>query len=119
MQSPEASALVTVWTEDSGIVMQNELPHLTGGKGSGGSIEVLAVEEGTWGDRISVEILEGSLDPEDGFNLVVRYKGEVVEIFKDLSLSESSARYVEMIVNERSEFVTVEVLDPLSILKCY
>ena len=114
MQSAEASALVTAVTSDTGIVEHNEPPHLTGGEGSGGSIEVRAIEEGTWGDRLSIEILEGSLDPENSFNLVIRYKGEVVEIFKDLSLSESSSRNVEMIVNERSEFVTVEINDPMS-----
>lgn len=41
-----------------------------------GSIEVRAIEEGTWGDRLTIEVLEGSLDPENSFNLIVRYKGE-------------------------------------------
>jgi phage tail sheath protein FI len=74
------------------------------------SLRVLAVNEGVWGDQLSVSIEDGTLDPANHFNLVVRLKGSVVEVFKDLSMDESMANHVELLINDRSEFITVEDL---------
>jgi phage tail sheath protein FI len=74
------------------------------------TLRVLAVNEGTWGDGLSVSIEDGTLDPANHFNLVVRFKGEVVEVFKDLSMDEAKANHVELMINDRSDFITVEDL---------
>jgi hypothetical protein len=74
------------------------------------TLRVLAVNEGAWGDRLSVSIEDGSLDPANHFNLTVRFKGDVVEVFKVLSMDESKANHVELAINDRSDFITVEDL---------
>ena len=48
------------------------------------ALRIEAVNEGVWGDRLSVSIEDGSLDPANHFNLVVRHKGDVVEVFTRL-----------------------------------
>ena len=78
------------------------------------TLKVRAADEGTWGERLSVQVEDGSLDPTGAFNLVVRHKGEVVEVFKDLSLDEAAPNHVELVVNERSDFITVEDLGTVS-----
>lgn len=74
------------------------------------SLRILAVDEGAWGDQLSVSIEDGTLDPANHFNLVVRFKGNVVEVFKDLSMDESKASHVELLINDRSDFIIVEDL---------
>jgi Bacteriophage tail sheath protein len=74
------------------------------------TLRILAVNEGVWGDELSVSIEDGTLDPDNHFNLVVRFKGEVVEVFKDLSIDETMASHIELVINDRSDFITVEDL---------
>ena len=74
------------------------------------TLRILAVNEGVWGDELSVSIEDGTQDPAKYFNLVVRFKGDVVEVFKDLSMDESKANHAELAINDRSDFITVEDL---------
>jgi len=107
---PEADALVQVSTEDSGTVQPAAAANLAGGQDAQDTLRVHAANEGVWGDGLAVQIEDGTLDPTAGFNIVVRHKGEVVEVFKDLSMDEAAPNHVELAVNERSEFITVEDL---------
>jgi hypothetical protein len=45
------------------------------------SLQINAANPGTWGDRISVSIEDGSLNPANAFNLIVKYKDNIVEVF--------------------------------------
>src|SRR5512142_2024514 len=74
------------------------------------TMRIKATNEGAWGDKLSVQIEDGTRDPLNAFNLIVRHKGEVVEVFKDLSMDESSTGHVEMAINGRSDWITVEDL---------
>lgn len=112
--SPEASARVTAETQDAGIVQAAASANLSGGMDAMDTLKVRAADEGTWGARLSVQVEDGSLDPTGAFNLVVRHKGEVVEVFKDLSMDEAAPNHVELVVNERSDFITVEDLGTVS-----
>ncbi|WP_084458322.1 phage tail sheath C-terminal domain-containing protein [Desulfocurvus vexinensis] len=112
--SAEASALVTAETLDAGIVQAAASANLSGGMDAMDTLKVRAADEGTWGARLSVQVEDGSLDPSRAFNLVVRHKGEVVEVFKDLSMDEAAPNHVELAVNERSDFITVEDLGTAS-----
>ncbi len=112
--SPEASARVTAETQDAGIVQAAASANLSGGQNALDTLKVRAADEGTWGARLSVQVEDGSLDPTGAFNLVVRHKGEVVEVFKDLSMDEAAPNHVELVVNERSDFITVEDLGTVS-----
>jgi hypothetical protein len=71
------------------------------------TLHVQAINEGTWGDQLAVSIEDGTLDPANNFNLVVRFKGDAVEVFKDLSMDETMANHVELVINDRSEYITV------------
>lgn len=112
--TPEAAALVTAETQDTGVVQAAAAANLSGGMDALDTIKVRAADEGTWGDRLSVQVEDGSLDPTGAFNLVVRHKGEVVEVFKDLSMDETAPNHVEIAVNERSDYITLEDLGTAS-----
>lgn len=105
-----ASVLVSAITEDTGVVTAVVADNLAGGTDAGNALEVLAINEGVWGDRLSIEIADGSQDPANTFDLTVRYKGNVVEVFKDLSMDESSAHHVELAVNDKSNWITTNDL---------
>jgi len=112
--TPEAAALVTAETQDTGVVQTAAAANLSGGMDALDTLKVRAADEGTWGDRLSVQVEDGSLDPTGAFNLVVRHKGEVVEVFKDLSMDETAPNHVEIAVNERSDYITLEDLGTAS-----
>ena len=76
------------------------------------TLRVKAANEGAWGDKLAVQIEDGTRDPQAAFNLIVRHKGEVVEVFKDLSMDEAATNHIELVVNGRSEWITVEDLFP-------
>ena len=78
------------------------------------ALRIEAVNEGVWGDRLSISIEDGSLDPANHFNLVVRHKGDVVEVFKDLSMDETLPNHVELAINDRSDFILVQDLAAVS-----
>ncbi len=71
------------------------------------TLRVDAINEGTWGDRLSVVIGDGTLDPDNEFDLAIKLDGQVVEIFRNLSMDEAAPNFVELKVNEKSEYVTV------------
>ncbi len=72
------------------------------------TLKVSAVSEGKWGENLSVTISDGIADPAIGFNIAVSLKGEVVEVFRDLSMDESKANHVALSVNGHSAYITVE-----------
>ncbi len=104
------SALVSAVTEDTGVVAAAASANLTGGADAADALEISAINEGAWGDRLSVEIGDGSQDPVNTFDLTVRYKGNVVEVFKNLSMDESAANHVELAVNDKSDWITTRDL---------
>ena len=111
---PEAEQLVGVSTEGAGIAQPVAETPLTGGRDSQDTLRVTAAHEGRWGDELAVRIEDGTRNPAGRFNLVVVYKGEDVEVFQDLMMDESDPSHVELAVNGRSEFITVEDLHAAS-----
>ena len=102
------------FSEDSGIVQPAAPANLAGGRDIRNGLRVLAIDGGHWGDELAVRIEDGARDPAGRFNLVVVYKGEEVEVFQDLTMDESDPSHVEMAINGRSEFITVEDLHAAS-----
>ncbi len=105
-----ASALVTAASSDTGVVGALAATQLAGGRDSGDTLKVSAIDEGKWGNGLSVRVEDGTLDPANEFNLVVLHKGETVEVLPNLSMDESKANHVELAVNDRSEYITVDDL---------
>jgi len=105
-----ASALVTSASGDTGVVGALAATHLAGGRDSTDTLKVSAIDEGKWGNALSVRVEDGTLDPANEFNLVVLHKGETVEVLPNLSMDESKPNHVELAINERSDYITVDDL---------
>ena len=105
----EASFLLSASAEDSGAVSAVAQTSLEGGLDAQDSLAVSAVNEGTWGDGLAVAVTDGALDPASEFNLTVVEDGRVAEVFRNLSMDESSPNFVELKVNGKSELVEVSV----------
>ncbi len=110
----QASPLITGASADTGIVQPAPQANLTGGTVPVDTLRIDAIDEGAWGDGISIRVENGSLDPAGAFNLVIRYKGNPVEVFKDLSMDEARPNHVELLVNEKSRYITVHDLSATS-----
>ncbi|CAM2066714.1 Phage tail sheath subtilisin-like domain-containing protein [Sulfidibacter corallicola] len=106
----EASALVTLRSEDTGFVTPVTETPLAGGTNGQATLEVTAINEGTWGNDLTVYTVDSTRQPTDRFNLIVRYQNRIVEVHRDLSMDESSRDHVEAVVNEASEFIRVRDL---------
>lgn len=105
-----ASELIAAASTDPGFVDAAASTHLTGGQDPQDTLKVSAINEGRWGDALSVQITDGTQDAANEFDLVVRLKGETVEILRNLSMDESLPNHVEIAINEVSEFITVDDL---------
>jgi len=106
----QASLLIAGTSTDTGIVQAAVETTLAGGADPADALRIDAIDEGAWGDRLSVTIEDGSRDPANAFNVVVRHKGTVVEVFKDLSMDEAQAHHAERVVNGKSDYITVHDL---------
>jgi len=74
------------------------------------TLTINASSPGTWGRRLSVVVQDGARNPNTEFTLVVQQDGVTVEVFPDLSLDETATNYIELAVNGRSAFITIEDL---------
>lgn len=75
------------------------------------TLKVEATSEGTWGDKIAVEVADATKDPANKFRLVVKYGGVVKEVFDELSMDELSSDFVETRINGKSKYIRVTDLD--------
>lgn len=70
------------------------------------SFSVVALTAGTWGNEISVKVLDDA--SYAGMKILqVLYKGVVVEVWKNLSKTPASERFYETIINGKSEYVSI------------
>jgi len=71
-------------------------------------IRVSALNEGTWGDKVSVVVSANEDAPTALFDLQVNLKANRVEKFVGLSMDRSLASYVETAINGISAHIVVE-----------
>lgn len=71
------------------------------------TLQVDALTEGKWGEGMSIVIADGTLNSGTEFNLTVKEDGVIVEVFTNLSMSATATNYVEKVINEVSEYITV------------
>lgn len=69
-------------------------------------LKVKANSPGIWGNNLQVKITENSIDPVTLFNVTVIEDGNEVERLEDMSLSESSEKYIE---NSGSKYLEIEI----------
>lgn len=68
---------------------------------------VQALNEGEWGNLLTLDVADGTRLPAAEFKLVVKDQGAVVETWDDLTLDPDHERYVERVINGRSNFIQV------------
>lgn len=109
LASTDASALVTATSVETGTMAAVTQTSLTGGVAAGDSLKVSAINEGVWGDDISVDIADGTASPTTEFNVVVRFKNEIIKTYRDLSMDDTAANYVGSVITG-STYIAVEDL---------
>ena len=78
------------------------------------TLTIQALNEGTWGNDLSVDITDGTDLPATEFAVIVKEQGEVVEEWDNLSMDETAENYVENIINGNSAYIQVTDLDSTS-----
>ena len=79
------------------------------------TLKINSSSEGAWGNNLSVEILNSSVDDINYFNLKVYDGEEEVESFTDLSMNPDEDGYVEKIKSSYIEVVDTNELSDLQI----
>jgi phage tail sheath protein FI len=64
-----------------------------------------ALSEGEWGNNISVSIEDGT--QTDTVRVMVYYEGNAVERFDSVVLDDTSDRFIETVINDASDFISV------------
>ena len=80
------------------------------------TLSIEALSKGSHGDKLAIDIQEASDDPANNFKLVVKYNGDGVEVFNNLSMLElidgnPNLNHVETRINGVSKWIRVEDLD--------
>ncbi len=75
------------------------------------TLRIQALNEGEWGNNISIDIADGKTEPANEFKVVVKNKGEIVEVWDNLSMDDSKNNFVENVINGKSNFIQVQDLD--------
>jgi hypothetical protein len=78
------------------------------------TLRIQALNEGEWGNNLSIDIADGQRQPATEFKIVVKEKGNVVEVWDNLSMDDSKNNFVENVINGRSNYMQVLDLDSTS-----
>lgn len=71
------------------------------------ALTINALFHGIWGNKLQIVITDGASNPAQEFNLIVKHKSNIVEVYKDLSVNEEDSNYLEKLINGKSEYITV------------
>jgi len=69
------------------------------------TLTITAASPGTWGRKLSITVQDGTRNPTTEFTLLVKENGVVSEVYADLSLDETKANYVELMINGKSDSI--------------
>ncbi|MBE9540723.1 MAG: hypothetical protein IMF01_00270, partial [Proteobacteria bacterium] len=72
------------------------------------TLKLEAASPGTWGNRLKVSILIGTVDPDREFSIKVWKKKEMMENFQDLSMVDGEDNYVEKVIKRASNYIKVK-----------
>ena len=78
------------------------------------TLRVQALNEGEWGNRLSLDVADGTKAPATEFMLVVKLDSEVVETWDDLSLDPEAENYVAAVINDSSTYIQVTDLESVT-----
>ena len=69
---------------------------------------ITALNEGSWGDKVSIAISANEEVPASLFDITVLHRGNKVEKFVSISMDPSQESFIETALNDRSAYITVE-----------
>ncbi|MHB9129738.1 MAG: phage tail sheath C-terminal domain-containing protein [Armatimonadota bacterium] len=72
------------------------------------TLTITAASPGAWGRKLSVTVQDSSRNPTTEFTLLVKENSTIVEVYADLSLDETKANYVELVINGMSGNIAVD-----------
>jgi len=77
------------------------------------TIKIDATNPGIWGNSVSVTIEDGTLDPDNEFNVLVSYSGQsnMDEYFENVSMDSTAKNYFANKINNKSNLIMVEDLE--------
>lgn len=75
------------------------------------TLTIQALNEGEWGNDLSIDIADGTDLPATEFAITVKQQGEVVESWDNLTMDETKENYVENVINGKSNYIQVQDLD--------
>lgn len=75
------------------------------------TLKIDAKNGGAWGNSLRISITNGTLDEDNQFKIIVKLGTEIVEVWDNLSMVDADANYVEGIINNSSDYITVTDLD--------
>lgn len=77
-----------------------------------------ATGSGSWGNDLSVEVAQGNVLPSEDevptFSLIVRYRGQEVERWLELSTDPSRNRFAPLLINRSSSYVRLSAVSTAS-----
>ena len=73
-------------------------------------LRVQALNEGEWGNGLTIDIADGKKDPTNEFKLTVKENGSSVEVWDNLSMDSSKENYIENVINGKSNYIQVDSL---------
>ena len=78
------------------------------------TLRVQALNEGEWGNDLSIDIGDGTKEPANEFSITVKEKGSVVEVWDDLSMDSSKENYALNVINGKSNYIQMDDLGSTS-----
>jgi len=72
---------------------------------------IQALNEGEWGNALTIDVADGAADPANEFKLVVKENGVAVETWDDLSMDPALKNYAATKINGRSSYIQVTDLE--------
>lgn len=91
-------------TADTVLGFDNDVE--TGTDAGAEAFTVMASSAGTWGDRLQVRVMDGTLAGTK--TIVVLERGVTQEVHKNLSKNPSDSNFYETVINGKSEYITIE-----------
>jgi len=78
------------------------------------TLRIQALNEGEWGNDLTVDIVDGTDVPANEFKITVKEQGETVEEWDNLSMDDAAENFVENVINGKSNYIQVQDLDSTS-----
>ena len=75
------------------------------------TLKIQALNEGAWGNDLTIDIEAGTLDATNEFKIVVKEGAVVLESWDNLSMIDADANFVESVINGNSNYIQVSDQD--------